>query len=358
MAILASSLVDGFVKSNFMGQGIVLVQLLGSVVMIAVAIGKWKSLASYAGAARRFLRDFATGNTVLEYYMRRRPNVRRGVEGIYKVTCERLLTLLSPEVRSHLVGQQDDGAAALTAREIELVRGTCEHMLDEEEILVGKGMGIIATIVALAPMLGLLGTVWGVLDAFAEMGAAGSANLATIAPSISSALVTTVVGLLVAIPGTAIFIDSGSTTTLMANLFPDVQCVIFTNSLSCGIELSKLTKARVYMVGGLLNRNSLSVVGYSALKEMDPVNYDMAFLGATSYDDQLGFTCESAEDNAIKRMAISKSVQNIILMDASKLGRRGSFTIGQLNEVTDVVMDGNVPDDFRQSCVRNNVMLH
>ena len=159
-------------------------------------------------------------------------------------------------------------------------------------------------------------------------------------------------------PNTTVFIDSGSTTTLMANLFPDVQCVIFTNSLSCGIELSKLTKARVYMVGGLLNRNSLSVVGYSALKEMDPVNYDMAFLGATSYDDHLGFTCESAEDNAIKRMAISKSVQNIILMDASKLGRRGSFTIGQLNEVTDVVMDGNVPDDFRQSCVRNNVMLH
>ena len=159
-------------------------------------------------------------------------------------------------------------------------------------------------------------------------------------------------------PNTTVFIDSGSTTTLMANLFPDVQCVIFTNSLSCGIELSKLTKARVYMVGGLLNRNSLSLVGYSALKEMDPVNYDMAFLGATSYDDQLGFTCESAEDNAIKRMAISKSVQNIILMDASKLGRRGSFTIGQLNEVTDVVMDGNVPDDFRQSCVRNNVMLH
>ena len=159
-------------------------------------------------------------------------------------------------------------------------------------------------------------------------------------------------------PNTTVFIDSGSTTTLMANLFPDVQCVIFTNSLSCGIELSKLTKARVYIVGGLLNRNSLSVVRYSALKEMDPVNFDVAFLGATSYDEQLGFTCESAEDNAVKRMAISKSVQNIILMDASKLGRRGSFTIGHLNEVTDVVMDENVPDDFRQSCLRNNVMLH
>ena len=51
-------------------------------------------------------------------------------------------------------------------------------------------MPLIATVVALSPMLGLLGTVWGVLDAFADMGTAGSANLATIAPSISSALVT------------------------------------------------------------------------------------------------------------------------------------------------------------------------
>ena len=84
------------------------------------------------------------------------------------------------------------------------MRGTCEHELDQERIRVMKGMSIIAAIVALSPMLGLLGTVWGVLDAFAEMGSQGSANLATIAPSISSALVTTVVGLLVAIPGTIV----------------------------------------------------------------------------------------------------------------------------------------------------------
>ena len=125
-----------------------------------------------------------------------------GIEGIYKETCERLLKLLTPDVRSLLVGRQaGDAAAALTAREIELVRGTCEHVLDEEEIRVEHGMGVVSTIVTFTPMLGLLGTVWGVLDAFAEMGAAGSANLATIAPSISAALVTTVVGLLIAIPG-------------------------------------------------------------------------------------------------------------------------------------------------------------
>ena len=200
--IIANSLVNGFLGSNLMGQILVVVQLVGSVIMVATIIGKWKELSFVGMATRRFLRDFSTGQDVLEYYLQRRPSVANGLEGIYKVTCERLLKLLTPDVRSLLVGRQEGATgAALTAREIELVRGTCDHALDEEEIRVERGMGIIATIVALEPMLGLLGTVWGVLDAFAEMGSAGSANLATIAPSISAALVTTVVGLIVAIPG-------------------------------------------------------------------------------------------------------------------------------------------------------------
>ena len=200
--LMADSLIDGFLGSNLMGQGIVMLQLAGSVFMVATIIGKWRELGFLQRNTRRFLRDFATGRDVLEYYLQRRPSATSGVEGIYRETCERLLKLLAPDVRSLLVGRQaGDAAAALTAREIELVRGTCEHVLDEEEIRVERGMGFIATVVALEPMLGLLGTVWGVLDAFAVMGNAGSANLATIAPSISAALVTTVVGLLIAIPG-------------------------------------------------------------------------------------------------------------------------------------------------------------
>ena len=207
MIMFANSLLEGFLGSNFMGQMIVALQLFGSVIMVAVIIGKCRELSVVSTNTRRFLRDFSTGSDVLDYYLKRRPSSTTGIEGIYKETCERLLKLLTPDVRSLLVGRSTDGdgAAALTAREIELVRSTCEHSLDEEEIRIEHGMGVIATVVALSPMLGLLGTVWGVLDAFAEMGTAGSANLATIAPSISAALVTTVVGLLIAIPGVIAF---------------------------------------------------------------------------------------------------------------------------------------------------------
>ena len=211
--MVANSLVDGFLKSNGVGQGIVIAQIIGSVVMVAAIIGKGRELAFLASSARRFLRDFATGGDVLEYYLERRPTVVCGVEAIYKATCERFFKVLNPNVRALLAGRQADGSgsAALTAREIELVNGTCEHALAEEELRVEHGMTVIATVVALSPMLGLLGTVWGVLDAFAEMGSAGSANLATIAPSISAALVTTVVGLLIAIPGVIAFNRMNST---------------------------------------------------------------------------------------------------------------------------------------------------
>ena len=201
----ADSLVNGFMQSSMMGKIIVLVQLAGSVVMFAVVIGKVKELAHVGRIMRRVSRDVMMGRDVLEYYLARHPSSHTAIENIYQGTCERLFKLLSPNSRSTLAHGDGAQGAALTRNEVELVKSHCEHILEEEELRIEHGMGVIATVVALAPMLGLLGTVWGVLDAFADMGAAGSATIATMAPAISSALVTTVVGLLIAIPGVCAF---------------------------------------------------------------------------------------------------------------------------------------------------------
>jgi biopolymer transport protein TolQ len=61
-------------------------------------------------------------------------------------------------------------------------------------------MGLVATAASTAPFLGLLGTVWGVMEAFGGMALGGTAMLSAVAPGISGALLTTVVGLLVALP--------------------------------------------------------------------------------------------------------------------------------------------------------------
>jgi biopolymer transport protein TolQ len=63
-----------------------------------------------------------------------------------------------------------------------------------------KGLSFLATTGNVAPFLGLLGTVWGVMDAFLNIGLRGTGNLTFVAPGIAEALITTVAGLAAAIP--------------------------------------------------------------------------------------------------------------------------------------------------------------
>jgi len=68
-----------------------------------------------------------------------------------------------------------------------------------------RGMSILASVGSLAPFVGLLGTVLGILSAFGKIGASGSAGLSTVASGISEALIETAFGLFVAIPSVAFF---------------------------------------------------------------------------------------------------------------------------------------------------------
>ena len=61
-------------------------------------------------------------------------------------------------------------------------------------------MTALGSAYTIAPMMGLFGTVWGVMVSFEGMGREGVANLSAVAPGIASALLTTVIGLFVAIP--------------------------------------------------------------------------------------------------------------------------------------------------------------
>ena len=92
-------------------------------------------------------------------------------------------------------------------------------------------MIILSTAVSGAPFIGLLGTVWGVMDAFGGIAAAGTANLAAMAPGVSGALITTVTGLLVAIP--AMFGYNFLVTTVRGMI---VACDNFAAEISSSLE--------------------------------------------------------------------------------------------------------------------------
>lgn len=80
------------------------------------------------------------------------------------------------------------------------VKGYFEKLLLKEKTELEKNLSHLATITAIAPFLGLLGTVWGLLIAFTNMAITGSSSIRVVASGVAEALITTVIGLLVAIP--------------------------------------------------------------------------------------------------------------------------------------------------------------
>ena len=70
---------------------------------------------------------------------------------------------------------------------------------------IARGTGILATIGAVAPFVGLFGTVWGIMNAFIGISQAHTTNLAVVAPGIAEALLATALGLVAAIPAVVIY---------------------------------------------------------------------------------------------------------------------------------------------------------
>ena len=88
----------------------------------------------------------------------------------------------------------------LSLNAMEHIKRTLESSVARECVKLESGLIVLASAVAGGPFLGLLGTVWGVMDTFAMVGQQQSADLPTMAPGVSAALITTVAGLIVAIP--------------------------------------------------------------------------------------------------------------------------------------------------------------
>jgi biopolymer transport protein ExbB/TolQ len=88
----------------------------------------------------------------------------------------------------------------ISLKGMEHVKRSLENSVAQESLKLESGLILLAIAVSGAPFLGLLGTVWGVMSTFGHIAQEGSATMAAMAPGVAAALITTVAGLLVAIP--------------------------------------------------------------------------------------------------------------------------------------------------------------
>ena len=111
---------------------------------------------------------------------------------------------LSVLAKTALAGQKaaetHSAEAVGTAARFELVQRAMDRAADEAVNQLERHVGFLATTGSVAPFIGLMGTVWGVMVSFVNIGAQGSATLVVVAPGIAEALIATIAGLAAAIP--------------------------------------------------------------------------------------------------------------------------------------------------------------
>ena len=180
------SLTYAFLHSDLMGQGIVIGLTLLSIVTWTLMLEKGIGLKRAYKGSRSFLEEFRRKKNVISLRTRAEDDPSPAAR-VYESGFARLAQFNGDET-----GMNITHSRPLTPVEIDVVRSTMEETVADQIVKLEDKVIVLMTAVSISPFMGLFGTVWGIMLAFTE--------IQTLAPGVSGALLTTVLGLLVAIP--------------------------------------------------------------------------------------------------------------------------------------------------------------
>lgn len=182
------------------GKLVVFMLFIGSIITWTIMIEKGISLYRARKASMVFILMFREKKFPL-HLLKKSEQIKSPVSRVYQNAAADLLNFygMSPE-SSGFYGDERHPIKKLTTAQIETVRSSLDRAVVNQIILLEDKLGILATAVSASPFFGLFGTVWGITMAFSALAAQGRADMNALAPGVSGALITTIVGLLVAIP--------------------------------------------------------------------------------------------------------------------------------------------------------------
>ncbi len=221
-----------FTNSTLEGKAILLTLFFASIFSWSVMVTKYRLLRFARRQSSRFSTLFRRDRQPLRVFesgvhFEGSPLFRIYEAGISELCFQMLGSTEVDETFRARLSEADK----ITPAQMRAVTAAMERAVGESALELESQMNVLSMAVSGAPFLGLLGTVWGVMDAFGGIAAAGTANLAAMAPGVSGALITTVVGLLVAIP--AMFGYNFLVTSIRSMI---VECDNFAAELASEIE--------------------------------------------------------------------------------------------------------------------------
>ena len=187
-------------ESGFVVKFVLLLLILASVLSWSIIWQKYKELTKVTSSNDRFIQFFKNSSSITDIHKEANENLdstmsvmfRKGYEELNKVS-EKISSTGKGNLAAHFT---QHGFQSLE-RALKTGYNTANERMDLR-------VSILATIGNIAPFIGLFGTVWGIIDAFAGL-SQGGGSIEAVAPGIAEALVATAVGLAAAIPAVVFF---------------------------------------------------------------------------------------------------------------------------------------------------------
>ncbi len=200
--ILASGIEFGWRQSTTVG--LVICGVLGvlSILSWAVMVVKLSLLSKSRRANAEFLAVFRSSPHPLALFQTgERFDFAPFYHIYYGAARELAFHMLGTDLPDRTFAARLQGAGRITPSQMDSVRLSMERAVAEAALKFEQRISVVAIALSGAPFIGLLGTVWGIMDSFAALaGSAQAASIQVMAPGVCAALLTTVVGLFVAIP--------------------------------------------------------------------------------------------------------------------------------------------------------------
>jgi biopolymer transport protein TolQ len=192
-AAVPSSPVELILLASTETKAVLIVLALLSLASWAVMFSKWLAFRRAERAAKLFVEEFHRGGRLEAAASL----AKRSKASAHTRVLDRALQFL---VETRTVSDGTGAPATLSASQVQALRLVLDSETNAERDALGTYIPFLAIVGSVSPLLGLMGTVLGVISAFLGVARGGSGNLAAIAPGVAEALVATAFALAVAIP--------------------------------------------------------------------------------------------------------------------------------------------------------------
>ena len=147
--------------------------------------------------------------------------------------------------------------------------------------------------------------------------------------------------------GSTICLGTGTTVLQMVpHLAGKRDITVLTNSLTTGLELTKVRGIRLSIIGGSLRRRSYAMVGPSAERYFEDIYVDRLFLGVNGISVEHGITIPSVAEAQVCRLMMGAAQETFVLADSSKFSVVAHAKIADVQEIDAVVTDNMVAREY------------